>query len=625
MLPIIQHSLLIFLPQGPRRVKEGQQGVLVSRLQVADKDTKGTPAWRAKYQIHGDTNNNFRITTDTETNEGLLYLEKPLDYENEPLKIVNISVENEIPLFSCKVETRGTSTTGLWKVIYGDAGTMRVMGPSTHQVTVTVEDVNEPPIFDEPNKHVSLVENVAAGHLLTTFTARDPDVNNTLVYKKGEDPAGWFTVDSGNGQITTIKGIDRESSFVNDNIYVVTVYAVDSGEPPMTGTATLSVHITDENDNVPILTASTIDMCQSQGPSRANITAVDLDQQPYSGPFSFKLHGDVKGQWKVDPVQGYSVNLVKENTVHSGHYELLLEVSDLQGKAAVHNLSVTVCNCLDTAKPNCRFRKSTASASGGGVLGIILFCILLLAGMLLLAFLMKCKKKHAEIPDHGLGQQLMKSNTEKLGNDCEVEFDSYSQNGGQIKTVSQVTRKPSFNKPPVFIEHASSGYGVPRAEILTQRNPFHWGINDSVSEASQTRTECYLSQGKSSGEQPFLGRNSARWSIAASSPTRMRYEHRNSLRGRQLGHSKYSADQENVIQQELLVKVLNKMLCTLQAPGEELGDYAPHAYAEEGDIENSSELDAISIPDVSFDPDKDLNLDLNFSNLASVCIPDERT
>uniref|UniRef100_A0A3P9NPY2 Cadherin domain-containing protein n=1 Tax=Poecilia reticulata TaxID=8081 RepID=A0A3P9NPY2_POERE len=52
------------------------QGVLISRLQVTDEDTRGTKAWKAKYKIQGDTNNNFRIDTDPETNEGLLYVQK---------------------------------------------------------------------------------------------------------------------------------------------------------------------------------------------------------------------------------------------------------------------------------------------------------------------------------------------------------------------------------------------------------------------------------------------------------------------------------------------------------------------------------------------------------------------
>lgn len=72
----------------------------------------------------------------------------------------------------------------------------------------------------------------------------------------------------------------------------------------MTGTATLSIHIIDENDNAPFLNESTIDICQSNGSTWANITAKDLDEHPYGGPFNFRLLGDVEGKWKVDPAQG---------------------------------------------------------------------------------------------------------------------------------------------------------------------------------------------------------------------------------------------------------------------------------------------------------------------------------
>lgn len=48
-------------------------------------------------------------------------------------------------------------------------------------------------------------------------------------YIIGEDPADWVTVDPVTGKITTSKILDRESSFVKDNIYTVTIYAVDNG------------------------------------------------------------------------------------------------------------------------------------------------------------------------------------------------------------------------------------------------------------------------------------------------------------------------------------------------------------------------------------------------------------
>lgn len=60
------------------------------------------------------------------------------------------------------------------------------------------------------------------------------------------------------------------------------------------------------------------------------------------------------------------------------------------------------------------------------------------------------------------------------------------------------------------------------------------------------------------------------------------------------------------------------MVFSLQAQGQELGDYEPHVYAEEGESGENVELDAISISDVSIDLDQDL--DLKFSDLAAICM-----
>lgn len=77
---------------------------------------------------------------------------------------------------------------------------------------------------------------------------------------------------------------------------------------------------------------------------------------------------------------GYTVDLVKENTVLSGYHELVLEASDAQGNTAVYNLSVTVCSCLNKEKPDCHSRKSRTSEAGAGLILIVLLSILLLAG-----------------------------------------------------------------------------------------------------------------------------------------------------------------------------------------------------------------------------------------------------
>ncbi|XP_059189063.1 cadherin-like protein 26 [Centropristis striata] len=603
---------------GPGKVKEGVDKVEVARIQVTDTDQKDTDAWRAKYSIQGDTDNNFIITTDPKTNEGILYVEKELDYEKTNMKDLIISVENLIAYSSCEVESR--SSTGLWKVVTSGgaaAGTGIKQKQSTRKVTVMVEDVNESPFFDTNNYYVHLIENTVVGKYLKTVTAKDPDTATTskIAYAMGDDPASWVTVDSKTGKITTKDIIDRESSFVKKGLYNVTILAVDNGKPAMTGTTTVVIRVGDENDNVPSLPENIIDICDTDGQSMTNITAVDPDEEPYGGPFTFKLDEKHEGKWKLDPTEGFSVDLVREPIVHSGDYELTLEISDLQGKKSVQTLLVTVCKCLNPARPSCRIRAVKGSSVGPGGLGIIFFGLLLLAGVLLLAFLLSCEKKHCPIPSDESVQNLMTSNIEKRGTDCRVE----SFNRGQIQ--SEEVRKTSS---AANVKKTNSAAAA--AAVMSMKHI-------SMPHNGMTTTEFHQRDswmGQSTMEQSMAFGNSMNQSMGAASMTNNRL--RNSMRGTWGGHSQYSsnrnrfqdsyaADSEDVeIQRSTVLNALNRMLYRLQAPEEELGDYAPHEYAEEGDTRTRFELDAISIADDSFDPAKDLDLDDKFHTLASVCM-----
>ena len=49
-------------------------------------------------------------------------------------------------------------------------------------------------------------------------------------YVKGYDPDDWVTVDLHTGHITTAKLLDRESPFMDKDVYTVIIYAVDNGK-----------------------------------------------------------------------------------------------------------------------------------------------------------------------------------------------------------------------------------------------------------------------------------------------------------------------------------------------------------------------------------------------------------
>ncbi|XP_028309801.1 cadherin-2A-like isoform X2 [Gouania willdenowi] len=567
--------------KGLTKVKENEKDVLIFRVPVKDGDAKGTPAWRAKYNIIGDKNKHFRISTDPQTNDGLLYVQKSLNYEETDMVNITITAENETPFYDCKVLER--STTDLWKIFYeGETSTSGTNLMSQH-VSVMVENVNEAPMLKD--KKVSVNENSGNGKQLAIFAAQDPDLKkaNTIKYIIGKDPAGWIKVDANSGKVTTSANIDRESSFVNNSIYIASILAVDNGIPPMTGTGTLTIQITDENDNAPFLVANSVDMCHSDPISRTKISASDLDLHPNAGPFVFVLLEDAEGSWRVDPSTGHSVDLIKENHVHSGIYDLSLEVSDLQGNTDIQRLTVTVCNCLDLANPNCSFRKSAGSTLGAGAILIMILSLLLLAGLLLLVLLFTCKKEKKTISDDSSGH-LMNSNTEEPGSDCTVSF------GSNLKATAQAQAQTAAVNS--YHMNGAADYGLSKTDsaLHQETQNIKWTTNDEVREGVQLQ------------RQRSLVRNSLHSSMGRG-PQRMTWNS-----GSVTSH-----------RQQLQSNHLYKMLHGLQAPGNELLDYVPKMYADEGTFQPNFDLDALTISEVSFNLDSEL--DLKFQNLASICMP----
>ncbi|KAB5546045.1 hypothetical protein PHYPO_G00067580 [Pangasianodon hypophthalmus] len=569
---------------GPGKILEQESGVEVLRLQVTDKDTRGSPAWKAKFTLHGDQENYFKIQTDPKTNEGILTVVKAMDYEVQTSRNVSISVENEVPYFFCKV--KNPTSNGLWEIETFSEGssTEAAKLPKLYPVTIAIEDINDPPEFVPPVKEIMIMENTKVGTLLDTLTAKDPDkpLGSSFHFIKGEDKDNWVTVDPKTGQVTVAKVMDRESPFVKNNTYSVIVYVVDNAQPPLTGTGMVLIHLGDQNDNVPLLEVDKVNVCLSDKETMTNITAVDLDLPPYSAPFHYELLGDVKGKWRIEPNHGTTVNLVREKNVYSGHYELQIKISDNQGFGLVQNLSVTVCDCTST--PSCHVHRSMSAQPSLSAIGIIIFALLLLLAFLLMTLLLSCKQQKTMIPTDDVPDwYLINSNIETPGTDCKMPAKTAQMDMSEdiVKTSNSVG---------------------PQNGISTQMSVLQNGFRQSFG---------------SSTEQQMIRRSLRR------SLTRRSYRQINNydmMDSMSKNYSTYNSDDFHM-RQALLIQ-LNQRLLQLQTPQEELGDYEPHCYADEGEPETGQKLDTISIPEIDFYPDILTNLDFQFNKLAAVCRPD---
>uniref|UniRef100_A0A8C1PN22 Cadherin 10 n=1 Tax=Cyprinus carpio TaxID=7962 RepID=A0A8C1PN22_CYPCA len=154
-------------------------GSPVGRIKAYDADVgENAEMW---YSIlDGDGQDMFNIITDSTSQEGVI---TQLDYESKRLYSLRVQVTNT------HIDRR-----------------FEQLGPfsDTAIVRITITDVDEPPVFSRALYIFEVDEDTPAGSSVGTVSARDPDTINHLVK--------LFNIDSNNGTISTLQGLDRETS-----------------------------------------------------------------------------------------------------------------------------------------------------------------------------------------------------------------------------------------------------------------------------------------------------------------------------------------------------------------------------------------------------------------------------
>ncbi|XP_065131077.1 protocadherin gamma-C5-like isoform X5 [Paramisgurnus dabryanus] len=154
----------------------------------------------------------------------------------------------------------------------------------TSLILIKILDVNDnAPVFDEPVKRVSLLENSPPGTLVTKLNATDIDsgTNGKISYLFSKYTPDrilkMFSVDSASGEIHVVGDVDYEEA----NVYDITVQARDGGSPAMEGSCNIKLEIIDVNDNTPEVTLTSLTSPIREdaeiGTVIALISAVDLD------------------------------------------------------------------------------------------------------------------------------------------------------------------------------------------------------------------------------------------------------------------------------------------------------------------------------------------------------------
>ncbi|KAM5157968.1 cadherin-20 [Mantella aurantiaca] len=241
----------------------------VGRVLAMDQD-EGVNAEMKYTIIDGDGLDMFDVTTDITYQVGVITVKKPLDFESK--KIYTLKIEGANP----HIEVR-----------FFNLGPFR----DTTTVHISVEDVDEPPVFESSHYFVEVSENVDIGTTIQIVAAKDPDAtNNSVRYSidRNSDPGRFFYVDITTGALMTARPLDREELSWHN----ITILAMEMNNPAQIGSVPVTIKVLDVNDNAPVFTKfyETF-MCENAkaGQLIQTLSAIDQDDPQEGQHISYIL------------------------------------------------------------------------------------------------------------------------------------------------------------------------------------------------------------------------------------------------------------------------------------------------------------------------------------------------
>uniref|UniRef100_A0A674N886 Cadherin-10 n=1 Tax=Takifugu rubripes TaxID=31033 RepID=A0A674N886_TAKRU len=332
----------------------------------------------------------FDIATNRSTQDGVIVLRKPLDFEKKHQFGLRLQVEN------VHLNPRFFS-----------------MGPFRDEasVKITVEDVDEPPVFERPSYIMEVKEDAAKNTVIGAVSASDLDdkrspIRYTIDWRTDMDRV--FNIHSGNGSVYVLRELDREENAWHN----ISVMATEFSKSPTSGCPQISrvpvfIRVLDVNDNAPAFAANyETFVCEN---AKANqriqtIGATDPDEPLAGHRFFFRVAPEAAGK------ANFSVHDNKDNTAwiltqRNGynslqksvyHVPVVISDGDFPMQSSTNTLTVRVCSCDREGNMKlCNAEALTARAglSTGALVAILLCVIILLMIVVLFAALRRQRKK----------------------------------------------------------------------------------------------------------------------------------------------------------------------------------------------------------------------------------------
>ncbi|XP_060899764.1 cadherin-6 [Labrus mixtus] len=366
-----------------RAFESSKSGTPVGRLKATDRDI-GKNAEMYFTIVSGDGMDMFDISTDKDTQEGIITVSKPLDFEKKPSYTVEIQVQNT------QLDPRFSSAGSK------DMATVRI----------AVEDVDEPPLFDKASYLMEVKEDAAVGVAVGSVSAMDPDGARSMVkysIDRRTDMDRLFNIHPGNGSVFLLRGLDREASAWHN----ISVIATEFNNPRQSSHVPIFIRLLDINDNAPTFaTVYETYVCErtKAGQRIQNVSAVDADEPSSGHKFFFSLapEGTQRSNFTVrdngDNTAGILTRRASYSRLHQSVYlvPVVITDGDYPMQSSTGTLTVRVCTCDREGNMEVCNAEALSSAPGlstGALIAILLCAIILLMIVVLFTALKRQRKQ----------------------------------------------------------------------------------------------------------------------------------------------------------------------------------------------------------------------------------------
>ncbi|XP_069476895.1 cadherin-7 isoform X2 [Ambystoma mexicanum] len=419
---------------------------MVAKIKAIDADIG--PNAEMEYKIlDGDGLGVFKISVDKETQEGVITIQKELDYESKTSYSLRIEAANK------HVDRHYES-----------------LGPfvDTTTVKIIVEDIDEPPLFTLPVYSMPASEAAKVGTSIGVVAAHDPDSSNSPVrysIDRNTDLERYFNIDANTGVITIAKPLDRETNAIHN----ITVLAMESQNPVQIGRGIVAISILDINDNAPEFALDyETTVCENAhaGQVIQKISAVDKDEPSNGHRFFFSLTPEASNNHNFT-LQDNKDNTASVLTRRNGYQRLeqavfylpvIIVDSGSPSLSSTNTLTIRVCDCdADGIAQTCNAEAYILPAGlSTGALIAILACILTLLVLVLLIVTMRRRKKEPLIFDEerDIRENIVRYDDEGGGEEDTEAFDMAALRNLNIirdnKSRRDVTPEIQFVSRPSF-------------------------------------------------------------------------------------------------------------------------------------------------------------------------------